>query len=238
MNSAPSFRWLGHSSVLVSGPNSPSVAVDPWRWRLGDVTADLVVITHGHADHCSEDDIALVFGPGTTVLCPTGLAERLGAAFPHRTVALAEGETFEREGLRVAALPHEGPARAVGFHPRGHGLSWLLDVGGARHLFLGDSTALPEHEGLAREPAIYERADARTERRELATAIAAGVAALPDGQRAVLVLREYHDLDYGEIATALELDLGTVKSRLARARSALRSHLAAALPELAKEHER
>ena len=155
MNSAPSFRWLGHSSVLVSGPNSPSVAVDPWRWRLGDVTADLVVITHGHADHCSEDDIALVFGPGTTVLCPTGLAERLGAAFPHRTVALAEGETFEREGLRVAALPHEGPARAVGFHPRGHGLSWLLDVGGARHLFLGDSTALPEHEGLAPDVAYF-----------------------------------------------------------------------------------
>ena len=46
----------------------------------------------------------------------------------------------------------------------------------------------------------------------------AGVATLPDAQRAVLVLREYHDLDYAEIADVLELDVGTVKSRLSRAR--------------------
>ncbi len=49
------------------------------------------------------------------------------------------------------------------------------------------------------------------------------------------MLREYHDLDYAEIAAALELDPGTVKSRLARARAALREHLIAAIPELAKE---
>ena len=48
---------------------------------------------------------------------------------------------------------------------------------------------------------------------------------MPDAQRAVLVLREYHDLDYQEIADALELDVGTVKSRLSRARSALREYL-------------
>jgi RNA polymerase sigma-70 factor (ECF subfamily) len=77
-----------------------------------------------------------------------------------------------------------------------------------------------------------DRADVGAERRQLAAAIQAAVAALPDTQRAVFVLREYHDLDYSEIAAALELDLGTVKSRLARARGALRARLEAALPEL------
>ncbi|HEY4059739.1 MAG TPA: sigma-70 family RNA polymerase sigma factor [Kofleriaceae bacterium] len=81
-----------------------------------------------------------------------------------------------------------------------------------------------------------ERADASAERKRLGEAIAAGVAALPDAQRAVFVLREYHELDYAEIATALEIDLGTVKSRLARARAALRDSLAAALPELGARH--
>lgn len=43
--------------------------------------------------------------------------------------------------------------------------------------------------------------------------------------RAVLVLREYHQLDYQEIALVLEIDEGTVKSRLSRARAALRAAL-------------
>ncbi len=51
------------------------------------------------------------------------------------------------------------------------------------------------------------------------------MAALDDDQRAVLVLRAYHDLDYPEIARALDLEIGTVKSRLSRARAVLRSAL-------------
>jgi RNA polymerase sigma-70 factor (ECF subfamily) len=46
----------------------------------------------------------------------------------------------------------------------------------------------------------------------------------PD-HRAVLVLREYHELEYEEIASALEVDVGTVRSRLSRARAALRAVL-------------
>ncbi|MEM6733963.1 MAG: RNA polymerase sigma factor, partial [Myxococcota bacterium] len=43
------------------------------------------------------------------------------------------------------------------------------------------------------------------------------IALLPPDQRAVLVLRAYHDFDLAEIADALDLPVGTVKSRLARA---------------------
>ena len=45
-------------------------------------------------------------------------------------------------------------------------------------------------------------------------------------QRAVLVLRQLHGLDYQEIADALGIDLGTVKSRLHRARAKLQELLA------------
>jgi RNA polymerase sigma factor (sigma-70 family) len=48
---------------------------------------------------------------------------------------------------------------------------------------------------------------------------------LSDDHRAVLVLRVFHDLDYPEIATALGIEEGTVKSRLSRARAALRQAL-------------
>ena len=62
--------------------------------------------------------------------------------------------------------------------------------------------------------------------RERGHHIELAMAALPADMRAVLVLRAYHDLDYPEIAAALDLGVGTVKSRLSRARAALREALA------------
>ena len=56
-------------------------------------------------------------------------------------------------------------------------------------------------------------------------ALARALAALPAPYRAVFVLRAYHDFDYQDIAASLDLDLGTVKSRLSRARSQLRTLL-------------
>src|SRR4051794_1469014 len=56
--------------------------------------------------------------------------------------------------------------------------------------------------------------------------VEAAMTALPEEMRAVLVLRAYHDFDYDEIAAALGVEIGTVKSRLGRARAALREALA------------
>lgn len=60
---------------------------------------------------------------------------------------------------------------------------------------------------------------------ELRSAVAAGLNQLSEGHRQVLVLREIQGLSYEEIASGLELDIGTVKSRISRARSSLRKIL-------------
>ncbi len=51
----------------------------------------------------------------------------------------------------------------------------------------------------------------------------AALAALPRGQRAVLVLRFYEDLTEAQTAEALDISVGTVKSQTSRALRALRS---------------
>lgn len=61
--------------------------------------------------------------------------------------------------------------------------------------------------------------------RRLGHRIEAALAELGAEQRSVLVLRQLHGLEYQEIADALQMDLGTVKSRLHRARAKLQQAL-------------
>jgi RNA polymerase sigma-70 factor, ECF subfamily len=62
-------------------------------------------------------------------------------------------------------------------------------------------------------------------RKELASRIRAALDCLPFDQKTALVLREIDGLSYDEIGFSLGIAVGTVKSRLARAREALRAQL-------------
>src|SRR5207249_6742129 len=68
------------------------------------------------------------------------------------------------------------------------------------------------------------------ERSELETALHRAIAELGEERRIVVVLRDLEGLSYEEIAEALELELGTVRSRLHRARMDLREKLERFLP--------
>lgn len=61
------------------------------------------------------------------------------------------------------------------------------------------------------------------------------LAKLEPGEREILMLREYEQLSYAEIAELLRVPVNTVRSRLFRARMALRTHLD---PKLADEEPR
>lgn len=72
---------------------------------------------------------------------------------------------------------------------------------------------------------------------EMAAITRSIVAELPEKYRTVLVLREFEDLSYTEIAEVLQCNLGTVESRLFRARQRFRQILERTHPELVPGHD-
>lgn len=66
----------------------------------------------------------------------------------------------------------------------------------------------------------------QTQVNEMHERVLAAIEALDEQFRAVVVLRDIEQLDYAQIAAILEVPVGTVKSRLFRARMALRKELA------------
>ncbi len=71
---------------------------------------------------------------------------------------------------------------------------------------------------------------AHVERVELEAALQRAITELPEERRIVVVLRDFEGLSYEEIAAALDLPLGTVRSRLHRARTDLKEKLERFLP--------
>ena len=88
----------------------------------------------------------------------------------------------------------------------------LSEAGEALTRQLVDLTANPE-------------ADLR--RRELKQRVWRAIAALPAAKREIIVLRDFHDLSYSDIAQVLDIPIGTVMSRLHGARQQLRAQLQA-----------
>ena len=64
---------------------------------------------------------------------------------------------------------------------------------------------------------------------ELCEIVIKALMKLDDAQRAVVILRDIECMNYAQIAEVLDIELGTVKSRLSRARSNLREIMEAVL---------
>jgi RNA polymerase sigma-70 factor, ECF subfamily len=151
------------------------------------------------------------------------LHRMLGPGRADRVEDVAQ-ETFLHVFRSLAGFAPLGPARLS---------TWILTIASRRAV---DELRRSGREDIASSPpgALEEgdavspsRADEGARHAALAARVSAAVAALAPEYRAAFLLRVYHGLEYAEIARALECEMGTVKSRLNRARAELRRALRA-----------
>ena len=128
------------------------------------------------------------------------------------------GETF---AVLYRRWEDRDPARPV--RPWIYGIAANL----LKHHWRRERRMLNAYARSATDPVLVE-ADVSLDRLEAQTArmaLAASLAELRRQEREVLLLSAWAELSDAEIAEALKLPLGTVKSRLNRARQHLRNHL-------------
>lgn len=160
-----------------------------------------------------------------------GLFERYGRPL-HRYCASRVGQTAAEDVVADTFLvAHEQWHR---YDPSaGSASSWLFGI--ATNLLRRHRRAeVRALRALARtgvdpmvEEGPAERAAARADATALTRRIASALASLPRRQREVLLLFAVAELEYAEIATALDIPIGTVRSALHRARSKVHAALAA-----------
>lgn len=90
-------------------------------------------------------------------------------------------------------------------------------------LFLDEE--LGEEEKLTDQTAIWQDISSHMEEKELGEVLKQGIGELKEDYRVIIVLRDIEQRSYEEISDILDISLGTVKSRLSRARSTLKKIL-------------
>lgn len=148
------------------------------------------------------------------------LVWRMACAQGEAHVADLVQDALVRVLQSIGRFDPSGPARLS---------TWILTI--ATRIVLNDRRRVMPRDAKL-EPSAYIDPATVASDRQLGAAIAAAVLELAEPQRIAFVLREYHDLDYSEIATVLDVDVGTVKSRLSRARAAVRDTLTRTHPDL------
>ncbi|THD58324.1 sigma-70 family RNA polymerase sigma factor [Phenylobacterium sp.] len=190
----------------------------------------------------------LAFSRGAPAAAPDPSARFREVVLPHLDAAYNFARYLSRDATAAEDIVQEAFLRAFRAFPNWRGGSskaWLFAI--VRNCFLNwaagqrgdrpvvDEGALSEAQSLALANVAdpdQETPEAALLRRRDAEAIRAVIENLPEPFRETLVLRELEELSYKEIAALTATPIGTVMSRLARARQMLSDML---LPDGARQ---
>ena len=139
-------HWLGHASFRIDEP--VVIYIDPWK--LGEaVPADLILVTHGHRDHLSVEDIAKIAKKSTIIVCPASCAGQVSGDVR----IIATGDTMTIGEVVIEAVPAYNTNKPN--HPKeaGH-VGYIVEASGRRIYHAGDTDVIPEMDDIRCDVAL------------------------------------------------------------------------------------
>lgn len=137
---AKEIHWLGHDTFRILGEKV--IYTDPFKIK-GKDTADIILISHDHFDHCSEKDIKAIQGANTVIVTPPSCAKGLAG----NVKVVKRGDTINVGGIAIEVVPAYNVNKE--FHPKAaDGVGYIFTVKGQRIYFAGDTDHIPEMKGF------------------------------------------------------------------------------------------
>jgi L-ascorbate metabolism protein UlaG (beta-lactamase superfamily) len=145
---------LYHGTVMLEF-DGKVIYVDPWSQV--DYTnlpmADLIVVTHTHADHLDRAQVEKLAKPGTVIVStPAGIDTLNCAPQCGRVEPVGDADRATVMGIEIAGVPMynlvQGSRPGQPFHHKGVGAGYILSFGDTRVYFSGDTECTPEMKAL------------------------------------------------------------------------------------------
>jgi L-ascorbate metabolism protein UlaG (beta-lactamase superfamily) len=129
-------HWLGHDTFKIVGEKV--IFTDPFKIKKKD-TADIILITHEHFDHCSPEDVKAIQGPKTMIVATSDCAKKLSG----KVKIVKPGDKINVEGIDIEAVPSYNTNKQ--FHTKDKGwVGYIFVVKGQRIYIAGDTDYIPE----------------------------------------------------------------------------------------------
>ncbi|MBW3013458.1 MBL fold metallo-hydrolase [Candidatus Woesearchaeota archaeon] len=146
-------KRLNHDCFKIKTEDGKIIYTDPYKIKK-DETADLILITHDHFDHCSPDDVKKVAGEKTIIVTNNSCKSKLGAECKkiQKIVAIEPGESCDADGIKIKAVhsynvnKFKSPGNP--FHPKGFGIGFIFTAEGKNIYLAGDTDAIPDMKKL------------------------------------------------------------------------------------------
>lgn len=136
-------HWLGHASFVIR--DGKVIYFDPYKIEEESEKADLVLVTHGHFDHCSPDDIHRVIQPSTVIVTvPDNESKLSGIAGQIAEIKyVSPGDSVTVDGTVIGAMPAYNTNK--NFHPKGNNwVGFVVEIDGEKIYHAGDTDLIPE----------------------------------------------------------------------------------------------
>jgi len=138
-------EWLGHATIRIVNDNK-TIYVDPYNLEDASRKADLILITHGHYDHCSIGDIKKVARSGTIVIATSDCISQLRKVENISMKIVGPNRSIEIPNmpwLSIKTVPAYNIAKM--FHSKENDwVGYIIEINGSRIYIAGDTDFIPE----------------------------------------------------------------------------------------------